>query len=71
MSKYDDYVQPEEETEMLIYEEWLSYVDEVNLAREEDWEDWVKDTPTTDQGGHRWSPLSYLKIEDPCLTDSQ
>ena len=48
MSKYDDYVQPEEETEMLIYEEWLSYVDEVNLAREEDWEDWVKDTPTTD-----------------------
>ena len=50
MSKYDDYVQPEEETEMLIYEEWLSYVDEVNLAREEDWEDWVNSTGWSDQG---------------------
>lgn len=50
MSKYDDYVQPEEETEMLIYEEWLSYVDEVNLAREEDWEDWVNSVGWSDQG---------------------
>jgi hypothetical protein len=41
MSKYDDYVQPEEETEMLIYEEWSAYVDEVNRANEEDWEIWV------------------------------
>ena len=41
MSKYDEWVQPAEETEMLIYEEYLSYVDEVNLAREEDWEVWV------------------------------
>lgn len=30
MVKYDDYVQPEEETEMLIYEEWQRYVEEVN-----------------------------------------
>lgn len=41
MSKFDIYVQPEEETEMLIYEEWLSYVEEINLATEADWEDWV------------------------------
>jgi len=41
MSKYDDYVQSEEETEMLIYEEWLSYVEEVGVERERDWEDWV------------------------------
>jgi hypothetical protein len=27
MSKYDDWVQPEEETEMLIAEEWVRYAD--------------------------------------------
>jgi hypothetical protein len=26
MSKYDDYIQPEEDSEMLIYEEWVRYV---------------------------------------------
>lgn len=41
MSKYDDYVQPEEDSEMLIYEEYQRYVEEENLAREEDWEVWV------------------------------
>lgn len=41
MSKFDDYIQPEEDSEMLIYEEWLRYIEEVKLAREEDWEDWV------------------------------
>jgi hypothetical protein len=41
MSKFDDYVQPEEDTEMLIYEEWVAYVEEVSRASEEDWEIWV------------------------------
>jgi hypothetical protein len=48
MSKFDDYVQPEEESEMLIYEEWQNYVDEVNRAKEEDWEDWVREGGYTD-----------------------
>jgi hypothetical protein len=41
MSKFDDYVQPEEDTEMLIYEEWVAYMEEVRAANEEDWEVWV------------------------------
>ena len=49
MSKYDDYVQSEEETEMLIYEEWLSYVEEVGVERQRDWEDWVNSVGWTDQ----------------------
>lgn len=48
MSKFDDYIQPEEETEMLIYEEWLSYTEEDKSTKEEDWEDWVKDVGCTD-----------------------
>lgn len=48
MSKFDDYIQPEEETEMLIYEEWLRYIDEINLVNQKDWEDWVRDLRHTD-----------------------
>lgn len=48
MSKYDDYVQPEEDSEMLIYEEWQRYVEEKNLERETDWEEWVKNLEHTD-----------------------
>ena len=51
MSKYDDYVQPEEDSEMLIYEEWQRCVEEVNLAREEDWEVWVNSVGWADQAG--------------------
>lgn len=48
MSKYDDYVQPEEDSEMLIYEEWLRYVEEVNSVKEADWEVWVNSVSWTD-----------------------
>lgn len=48
MCKFDDYVQPEEETEMIIYEEWAAYVDEVNRENEEDWEIWVNSVGYTD-----------------------
>jgi len=41
MSKYDEYVQPEEDNELLIYEEWQRYVEERDRANEEDWEYWV------------------------------
>jgi len=41
MIKYDDYIQPAEETEMLIYEEYLSYIEEIGGEKEKDWEDWV------------------------------
>jgi hypothetical protein len=41
MSKYDEYVQPEEDTELLIYEEWQRYVEERERASEEEWEYWV------------------------------
>lgn len=41
MSKYDDYVQPEEETEMMIYYEWVEYMNLLNLELEEDSEEWV------------------------------
>lgn len=41
MSKYDDWIQSEEDSEMLIYEEWQRYVYEVNWEKEADWEDWV------------------------------
>lgn len=66
MSKYDDYVQPAEETEYLIEEERERWED---LVR---WEEWISVMPTTDQGGiPHGHPLSHPKIEDPCLTDSQ
>jgi hypothetical protein len=42
MSKYDEYVQPEEDSELLIYEEWQNYVEEKNRENEEDWEYWVE-----------------------------
>lgn len=41
MSKYDDWVQCEEDSELLIYEEYLRYIEDINLAKEADWEDWV------------------------------
>jgi hypothetical protein len=41
MSKFDDYVQPEEETEMMIYHEWVTYMDLLNLELEEDSEEWA------------------------------
>lgn len=41
MSKYDDYVQPEEETEAMIYYEWVEYMNLLNLELEEDSEEWV------------------------------
>lgn len=41
MSKYDEYVQAEEDTELLIYEEWQRYVEEKERASEEEWEYWV------------------------------
>ena len=37
MSKWDDWIQSEEDSEMLIYEEWQRYVDEVNRELEEEW----------------------------------
>lgn len=47
MSKWDDWIQSEENSEMLIYEEWVRYADLVlyELARE-------KYHPK-DQDGHR------------------
>lgn len=48
MLNCDDWIQCEEETEMLIYEEWLSYVDEINLVNEADWEYWVNSRGWTD-----------------------
>lgn len=51
MNKFDSYVQPEEETEMLIYEEWVRYVEEINWEKEEDWEDWVNSVGWSDQAG--------------------
>lgn len=48
MSKFDDYVQPEEETEMLIYEEWAILNEYINLEKEEDWENWVNSVGWTD-----------------------
>ena len=37
MLKWDDWIQSEEDSEMLIYEEWQRYVDEVNRELEEEW----------------------------------
>ena len=51
MSRFDDYVQPEEDTEMLIYEEWAAYVEEVKWANEDDWEVWVNSVGWADQAG--------------------
>ena len=48
MNKFDSYVQPEEETEMLIYEEWARYVEEINWEEEADWEDWVNSVGWSD-----------------------
>lgn len=41
MSKYDEYVQSEEDSELLIYEEWQRYVIERERASEEEWEYWA------------------------------
>jgi heme-degrading monooxygenase HmoA len=41
MCKYDDWIQSEEDSELLIYEEYQQYVEQVRWEKEEDWEDWV------------------------------
>lgn len=41
MLKWDDWVQSEEDSELLIYEEYQKYVEETKREIEEDWEDWV------------------------------
>lgn len=48
MSKYDEYVQSEEDSELLIYEEWQKYVIEKEQASEEEWEYWVNMIAHTD-----------------------
>ena len=48
MSKFDIYVQPEEDTEMLIYEEYVAYVLWEREGIEADWEDWVNSVGWTD-----------------------
>jgi len=37
MVNWDDWIQCEEDSEMLIYEEWQRYVDEINRELEEEW----------------------------------
>lgn len=41
MCKFDHYVQPEEETESMIYHEWVEYMNLLNLELEEEAEEWV------------------------------
>lgn len=38
MNKFDDYIQPEDSAEMVIYEEWMAYVEEVNEIDRVNWE---------------------------------
>lgn len=38
MSKFDDYIQPEDSAEMVIYEEWMAYVEEINEIDRVNWE---------------------------------
>lgn len=50
MLKWDDWVQSEEDSELLIYEEYQRYVEELNWELEEDWANWVREIRCTDQG---------------------
>jgi hypothetical protein len=38
MSKFDDYIQPEDSAEMVIYEEYMAYVEEQNQIDRINWE---------------------------------
>ena len=38
MSKFDDYIQPEDSAEMVIYEEYMAYVEEQNKIELVNWE---------------------------------
>ena len=51
MSKWDDWVQPEEDSDMLIYEEYQRYVEQVHWELEAEWEEWVRCVRCTDQSG--------------------
>jgi hypothetical protein len=48
MSKWDDWVQPEEDSDMLIYEEYQRYVEQVHWELEAEWEEWVRCVRCTD-----------------------
>jgi hypothetical protein len=45
MINCDDWIQSEEDSELLIYEEYVRYVEQIN---QEDWEDWVNSRGWTD-----------------------
>ncbi len=38
MSKFDDYIQPEDSAEMVIYEEYMAYVEEERRVELVNWE---------------------------------
>jgi hypothetical protein len=42
MSKFDDYIQCEDGTDMVVYEEWLAYVEEVGQEKAASEEEWRK-----------------------------
>lgn len=48
MVNWDDWIQCEEDSEMLIYEEYQRYIDEVNREVEDDWERWVNEVGWSD-----------------------